>query len=204
MVSSKGLVVVGEEAAGGAGLLGGLVVPDGGGEGEESIQLLVLEITGAIGSEWRHRLGDAIDTAAFPTWSLWISGLVGAGVALVGLVLVVAQLAPARKGLTRTFEVYRAADGETRIRGRAAIHAARHEAETIEGVLGVDGRIRSKRLHLTLRIDDRINLADVENEARRAPRTTNSGSIWASPTSASTSWSLTTRTRHERGRQKGT
>ena len=128
--------------------------------------LLVLEVTGTIGSEWRHRLGDAIDTAAFPTWSLWISGLVGAGVALVGLVLVVAQLAPARKGLTRTFEVYRAADGETRIRGRAAIHAARHEAETIEGVLGVDGRIRSKRLHLTLRIDDRVNLADVENEAR--------------------------------------
>ncbi len=128
--------------------------------------LLVLEITGAIGSEWRHRLSDAIDTAAFPSWSLWISGLVGAGLALLGLILVAAQLAPPRKGLTRVFEVYRAADGETRIRGRAAIRAARHEVETIEGVLGVDGRIRSKRLHLTLRIDDRVNLADVENEAR--------------------------------------
>ncbi len=128
--------------------------------------LLVLEITGIIGSEWRNRLADFIGTAAFPSWSLWISGLVGAGLALLGLALVAAQLAPPRKGLTRLFEVYRAADGETRIRGRAAIRAARHETETIEGVLGVDGRIRSKRLHLTLRIDDRVNLADVENEAR--------------------------------------
>lgn len=129
--------------------------------------LLVLEITGTIDSEWRRRLADAIDAAAFPYWSLWISGLVGAGLALVGLTLVAALLAPQRRGLTRTFEVYRGGDGETRIRGRAAIRAARHEAETIEGVLGVDGRIRSKRLHLTLRIDDRISLADVENEARR-------------------------------------
>ena len=38
MCSSKGLVVVGVEAAGGAGLVGGLVVPDGCGEGEESLQ----------------------------------------------------------------------------------------------------------------------------------------------------------------------
>ncbi|MCY3807108.1 MAG: hypothetical protein OXG91_11545 [bacterium] len=128
--------------------------------------LLVLEITGTISSEWRNRLADFIDTAAFPTWSLWISGLVGGGLALLGLTLVVAQLAPPRKGLTRLFEVYRASDGETRIRGRAAIRAARHEVATIEGVLGADGRIRSKRLHLTLRIDDRVNLADVENEAR--------------------------------------
>lgn len=128
--------------------------------------LLVLEITGSIQSEWRHRLADAIETAAFPTWSLWISGLLGAGLALLGLTLVAAQLAPPRKGLTRVFEVYRAADGETRIRGRAAIRAARHEVETIEGVLGVDGRIRSKRLHVTLRVDDRVNLEHIENEAR--------------------------------------
>jgi len=38
MVSSKGSVVVGDEGAGGAGLLGGLVVPDGCCEGEESLQ----------------------------------------------------------------------------------------------------------------------------------------------------------------------
>ena len=38
MISSKGSVVVGEQGAGGAWLLGGLVVPVRGGEGEESLQ----------------------------------------------------------------------------------------------------------------------------------------------------------------------
>ena len=38
MISSKGSVVVGEQGAGGAWLLGGLVVPDRGDEGEESLQ----------------------------------------------------------------------------------------------------------------------------------------------------------------------
>jgi hypothetical protein len=38
MDSSKGSVVVGEEGAGGSGLVGGLVVPDAGGEGEEALE----------------------------------------------------------------------------------------------------------------------------------------------------------------------
>ena len=38
MISSKGSVVVGEQGSGGSWLVGGLVVPDGGGEGEESLQ----------------------------------------------------------------------------------------------------------------------------------------------------------------------
>src|SRR5665809_104859 len=37
MISSKGLVVVGDERSGGSGLVGGFVMPDGGGEGEESL-----------------------------------------------------------------------------------------------------------------------------------------------------------------------
>jgi len=38
MIGSKGSVVVGGEAAGGSGLLGGFVVPDRCGEGEESLE----------------------------------------------------------------------------------------------------------------------------------------------------------------------
>ncbi len=128
--------------------------------------LLIFEITGVIDRQWRNELADAIETAAFPGWSLWISGLVGAGLALLGVILVATQLVRPAKGLSRLFEVYRAPDGDTRIRGRAAIRAAHHEVENIDGVVGVDGRIRSKRIYLTLRIDDRANLADIENEAR--------------------------------------
>ncbi len=38
MISSKGSVVVGGEGSCGSGLVGGLVVPDGCGEREESLQ----------------------------------------------------------------------------------------------------------------------------------------------------------------------
>ena len=132
--------------------------------------LLVLDVTGVIGGGWRQSLADAIGTAAFPSWAAWVSALVGVGLAVVGVILTVGQLAPPKKGLSKVYEVHRGFDGETRIRGRAAIRAAIHEMEQIDGVVDVDGRIRAKRLHLEIEIDDRSNLTDVENEARRRRR----------------------------------
>ena len=84
-----------------------------------------------------------------------------------GVILTAGQLAPPKKGLSKIYEVHQGFDGETRIRGRAAIRAAFHEMEQIDGVVDVDGRIRAKRLHLNVEIDDRANLTDIENEARR-------------------------------------
>ena len=55
MISSKGSVVVGEQGAGGAWLLGGLVVPDRGGEGEGSLQDAAATPAGAIMSKQTSR-----------------------------------------------------------------------------------------------------------------------------------------------------
>ena len=129
--------------------------------------LLILDVTDVIEGGWRQSLADAIGTAAFPNWAAWVSALVGVGRAVVGVILTAGQLAPPKKGLTKIYEVHQGFDGETRIRGRAAIRAAFHEMEQIDGVVDVDGRIRAKRLHLNLEIDDRANLTDIENEARR-------------------------------------
>lgn len=129
--------------------------------------LLILEVTDVTGGAWRDRLADGIGRAAFPTWPLWASGLIGAGLALVGIVLVAAQLAPPKKGLNSMHEVYRGRNGDTRIRGRAAIRAARHELQQIDGVVEVAGRVEKKVLHVDLQIDDRANVTAVENEARR-------------------------------------
>ena len=129
--------------------------------------LLILDVTDVIGGGWRPSLADAIGTAAFPNWAAWVSALVGGGLAVVGVILTAGQLAPPKKGLTKIYEVHQGFDGETSIRGRVAIRAAFHEMEQIDGVVDVDGRIRAKRLHLNLEIDDRANLTDIENEARR-------------------------------------
>lgn len=127
---------------------------------------LVLEVTDVVGNRWRRELADAFEEAAFPSWSLWVSGLVGAGLALVGVMLVAAQIAPPQKGLSSMHEVYKGSDGETRLRGRAAIRAARHELESIDGVVEVDGRLDGKRLRVDLEVDDRADLVEIENEAR--------------------------------------
>ena len=128
--------------------------------------LLILEGVDAIGGGWRRDLADALATVAFPTVSLWVIALAGFGLALVGVVLVAAQLAPPRKGVNRMHNVYRGDDGETRIAGRAAISAARHELEQIEGVEGVSARVQRKQLTVEVEVDDRADLVAIESEAR--------------------------------------
>lgn len=128
--------------------------------------LLMLEVTDVVGSRWRRSLADGIENGAEPAWPLWVSGLVGLALALAGMMMIAAQLAPARKGLNSMHEVYRGRDGDTRIRGRAAIRAARHELEGIDGVVDVAARVNGKTLHLELKIDDRADITDVETQAR--------------------------------------
>jgi len=128
--------------------------------------LLVLETTEVIGSQWRDELGDAISDVMFPTWPAWASALVGVGLAIMGVLVVAAQLAPPKKGLTKMHEVHSFGDGDTRIAGRAAIRAARHELESIDGVVATDARIAGKRMYVELKIDDRADLDAIETEAR--------------------------------------
>lgn len=128
--------------------------------------LLFLEASEVVTGRWRRDLASAIEESTFPGWGLWISGLVGAALALVGIAMIAAQLAPPKKGLNAVHEIYSGNDGETRIRGRAAIGAVRHELETIEGVVAVAARAVKKTMHVDLEVDDRSNLTDIENEAR--------------------------------------
>lgn len=127
---------------------------------------LVLEMTDVVGSRWRRELADGFEEAAFPSWNLWLSGLVGAGLAIVGVMLVAAQIAPPKKGLNSMHEVYKGPDGDTRLRGRAAIRAARHELESIEGVVDVDTRLDGKSMRVEVEVDDRADLLAIEEEAR--------------------------------------
>ncbi len=127
---------------------------------------LILEVTDVVGNRWRRELADGFEEAAFPSWSLWVSGLVGAGLAIVGVMLVAAQIAPAKKGLSSMHEVYKGPDGDTRLRGRAAIRAARHEVASIDGVVEVDTRLDGKRMRIELQVDDRADLLKIEEEAR--------------------------------------
>ncbi|MDZ7733913.1 MAG: hypothetical protein U5R31_13365 [Acidimicrobiia bacterium] len=127
---------------------------------------LVLEATEVVGPEWRDDLAAGLARVAFPGWAPWISTLAGLGAAILGVALIVAQLAPPKKGLRTMHEVYRGSDGDTRIRGRAAIAAARHEVAAIEGVVAVDATVANNTMTVDAQVDDRADVAMVEAAIR--------------------------------------
>lgn len=130
--------------------------------------MVILELVGAISSGWRGEVADAVRSVADPDVDDWALALLGAMIALIGIVLIAAQLAPEPKGRARMLEVSSFDDGETRLAGRAALHAVEYELSTIEGVTGATAVMPTKRvIHATIRADDRCNLEEVVAEARR-------------------------------------
>ena len=128
--------------------------------------LLILEVTDRIGTAWREELADAAERLLEPTWALWLSGLVGAAMAAVGVGMVGAQFAPEKRGFRTVHSVHRDDDGATRLRGRAAIVAVEHELAAIDGVVEVTASIRRKTVLARLLIDDRAAIDEIENAAR--------------------------------------
>jgi hypothetical protein len=128
---------------------------------------LIAEAVDVISGAWRVDVAGIVTDIGTPTWDRWISALAGAGLAVVGIVLIVAQLAPPKKGRQRMHEVYSGPDGQTRIAGRAAIAAARHEVLAIDGVTAVDTRIRRAAMTVHVEVSDEADLEEVETEARR-------------------------------------
>lgn len=127
---------------------------------------LIFEATSLAPPTWRPSLADTVEAVTFPGWALWISGVAGAGLALVGMLVAVSQIIPPKKGSRTLHNVHKGTDGNTRIAGRAAIGAARHELEQIDGVISAGARLRGKRVDTVLVIDDRASLSDIENQAR--------------------------------------
>ncbi len=127
---------------------------------------LVLEATDLAGPQWRYELADGVAQVAFPSWPPWVLAIAGLGLALASLAFAVAQLAPPKKGLRTMHEVYRGSDGDTRIRGRAAIAAARHEIAAIESVVAVEASVDGKKMTVEAQVDDRADVAAVEAAIR--------------------------------------
>ncbi|MGH9245718.1 MAG: DUF6286 domain-containing protein [Acidimicrobiales bacterium] len=130
--------------------------------------MLALEATDVIGAAWRREIADGFNDVALPELADWATALIGAGLALLGLLLMLAQLMPAERGLSKMHEVHHTDDGDTHIRGRAVLHAVRHVLEGIDGVAGVDARWAGERVNAEVQVDDGANLAEVEARAREA------------------------------------
>ena len=124
------------------------------------------ESTEVIDGQWRHTVSDTVNAVLDPGWSAWQSALAGAGLAIVAMFLVAAELTRPAKGTRIMYPVHNTSSGNTQITGKAAIHAARRHLEGIEGIVDTDAAITRTTMTLTVRVDDRADLDAVERQVR--------------------------------------
>lgn len=130
--------------------------------------MLVLEATGTVDGAWRSRLGGWIVSTLTPAVDPWVATLVGLAAAVGAATVILGTFLPPPTGATRMFEVHRFADGTTRIAGRAALRAVRGRLEGLEGVRGVDARLKRGRIEITVEVDDDSDLRSREDAVRAA------------------------------------
>jgi hypothetical protein len=130
--------------------------------------MLILDATGVVDGQWRVDAARWFRDAALPDLPDWSIALIGLALAVIGAVMVLAQILPPRRGSHRMHEVHQSADGDTRIRGRAVVKSVRHTVEQIEHVRAADVRWSGKEVQVELQVDDAANLAVVEEQAREA------------------------------------
>lgn len=127
---------------------------------------LALEASDVDGNTWRTNLAEATRALFSPGHARWQLALTGAALAVVGIMMIAAQLAPARKGTSRMLEVGDNDDGATHLTGRAALRSVEHELRQIEGVTAATAVMPTpKKVHATIRVDDRCDVADIETRA---------------------------------------
>jgi len=127
---------------------------------------LVLETVGATSGRWRTEAATTIETVLRPTWPAWQSALLGLAAATTAIVLVAAEFMRPPKGTRIMHPVHSTDSGATQISGRAAIHAARHKIDDVDGVVDADATITKSEMTLTVRLDDRADYESVESQIR--------------------------------------
>ncbi len=129
--------------------------------------LVLLEAIGVIGDTWR------LDTAEFVSWlvdpnmSRWSAVLLGLAAGIVAVVLLVAQLVPAKKSVPSVV-IDKTEAGSTVVSSSTVYRQISHELELVDGVYSAKPEAHRKRLRFRLELADHANAHSVLDEARNA------------------------------------
>jgi hypothetical protein len=127
--------------------------------------LLVLESTNLIGGSWRRSLADLADWLATPTLTRWAAALLGAGLGIVGFILLAAQLVPYRLSARPTI-VDRSPKGTTSVGAAAQRRGVLEQLHTVHGVLDAVPISHRRRIKVQVEVADDANISDVRRQAR--------------------------------------
>lgn len=126
--------------------------------------LFTLEATGTIGYAWRVRAHQGIDWLLAPTLRAWAVALIGAAVAVLGVLLVVAQFVPVRRSL-RPLRVDSPGPGSTLISATAVYRSVERALVAIDGVFEATPILHPRRVEFRVGLADGANAATVADRA---------------------------------------
>lgn len=129
--------------------------------------LLILEATGAMGDAWRQGIATAADWLAHPSWAPWLAALAGALIAIAALVLLLAQLVPARMA-RRTVLVERSSAGSTAVSSLVVRRAATQRLREVEGIVNATPIAHGRRLVMRVQLAADANAVEASERARAA------------------------------------
>lgn len=129
--------------------------------------LLILEATGVIGDAWRQSIATAADWLAHPSWAPWLAALVGALLAIAALVLLVAQVLPARM-TRRTVLAERSPSGSTAVNSVVVRRAATQRLREVEGIVDATPTAHGRRLVMRVQLARDVNAVQATERARAA------------------------------------
>lgn len=127
--------------------------------------LLVLEATDLINNSWRRSLADAADWLVSPTLARWAAALLGAGLAILAIILVAAQLVPYRLSARPTI-VDKSPKGTTSVGAAAQRRGVIEQLLTVPGVQDAIPLSHRRRIKIQATLADDADVADVRQKAR--------------------------------------
>jgi len=127
--------------------------------------LLVLESTDLVDGSWRHFLADLAGWLVSPPIARWAAALLGAGLGMVALLLLAAQLMPYRLSARPTI-VDKSPQGTTSVGAAAQRRGAIEQLLRVEGVKDAVPISHRRRIKVQAELADDADVSDVRRKAR--------------------------------------
>jgi hypothetical protein len=129
--------------------------------------LVLLEAMGVIDDSWRIETAEFVSWLADPDLSRWSAVLVGLAAGIIAIVLLIAQLVPAKETVPSVV-IDKTEAGSTLVNSATVYRQISRELEMVDGVHSVKPEAHRKRLRFRLELADHANAGGVLAEARDA------------------------------------
>lgn len=129
--------------------------------------LMIVESAGVIDDRWRRSVSDVIAWLAAPTVDHWVAALLGGLLAILAVVLVLAQVVPVRR-VVEGITIDGTETGSTEVTASTLYRRIGYELSQIDDVHAVKPIPDPKRVKFRMELTDSGNVTETADTARAA------------------------------------